>query len=157
MKTAFTVFLLLAGLTAPAWARLGEGADQIANRYGIPLTKEVEKPAPGRIAALVETFQKNGFSITVTLVNGASAAESFKKLNGSSFNSEEQQTLLAANAGDGSWQAPQNVSGRKQWTRDDGSVATLSGGTVLTIISADMLAAVNQAKQLEAAPSLQGF
>jgi hypothetical protein len=157
MKTAFSVFLLLAGLAAPAWARLGEGADQIADRYGIVLTKEIEKPAPGRIAALVETFQKNGFSITVTLINGASAAESFKKLNGSSFSSEEQQTLLAANADSHSWQAPQNVNGRKQWTRDDGSVATLSGGTVLTIISADMLAAESQAKQLESSPSLQGF
>ena len=102
-------------------------------------------------------FQRNGFEIDVTLLDGVSASESFKKVNGDPFTSEEVQTLLGDNSGGRTWQAPQMVKGETHWLRDDGSMASLSNGRVLKLTSIDLISAKTQARQLEAAPSLQGF
>ncbi len=157
MKIAWLASLLLIGVTVSAQARLGEAVPQLVERYGPPVEKADQKPEPGKVAAVVETFQKNGFQIVVTLLDNVSAAESFKKLNGDSFTSDEVQTLLEDNSAGHTWQAPQQVNGKQQWLRDDGSVATLDLTRVLTLVSADLLNMESTAKQLQAAPSLQGF
>jgi hypothetical protein len=157
MKIAMLASLLLLCLTAAAQARLGESISQLVSRYGPPVSTAEQKPGPGKVAAVVDTYQKNGFQIVVTRLGDVSAAESFKKLNGDAFTSDEVQTLLEDNSAGRAWQAPQQVNGKQQWLRDDGSIASLDGGHVLTLVSAELLNMESSAKQLQAAPSLQGF
>ena len=153
MKFVLLASLFLACVTASAQARLGESMPQLVERYGDPLPKDKDKNSPDNMA----TFQRNGFQIDVTLLDGISAVESFKKLNGDPFTVEEVQTLLADNSGGRAWQAPQAVHDEKQWMRDDGSMATLTHQRILKLTSVDMLRAETTNKQLQAAPSLDGF
>lgn len=155
MKAVLLSLLFLALAVVSAQARLGEELAQLANRYGDPLPKPDQKPPPNQIGSQ-EVFQKNGFQIDVTLLDGVSAQESFKKLNGDSFTNAEVDILLAANAQDHAWQAPRKAGGQTRWTRDDGAVAILTGRT-LKITSTSLLNTEAQAKQLDRAPSLEGF
>jgi hypothetical protein len=155
MKVVFLTSLFLAVVMTAAQARVGEALPELVSRYGDPLPKSDEKPPPNMVGSL-EVFQKNGFQIDVTLLDGVSAQESFKKLNGDSFSSEEIETLLADNAQGRAWQAPHKVNGQTQWMCDNGSVAALIGHT-LQITSATLLDTKAQAKQLDHAPSLDGF
>ena len=156
MKPVVFALLLLA-VTVSAQARLGEEMSQLASRYGEPLPKPDAKAAASASGPDVETFQRNGFQIEVTLIQGVSARESFKKLNGDPISDQEVNTLLADNAQGFAWQAPHNADGQTNWVRDDGSVATLVGGHVLRMTAASLLNAEAREKQLERAPSLDGF
>lgn len=151
-----TPFILAVAMVA-AQARIGEDASQLAERYGEPLSKSVQKPGPDKIGLTVETFQKNGFEVDVTLLDGASVEESFQKMNGEPFTSEEIQTLLDDNSEGRAWQAPQSMKGQTEWMRDDGSMATLANGHVLKITSIQLLTTETRAGRMQLAPSLQGF
>jgi hypothetical protein len=102
-------------------------------------------------------FQKGGFQINVTVLNGVSVEEIYKKLNGEAFTDEEERTLLADNSEGGEWAAPQPVNGAKTWAKDDGSMAALADGKVLKITSKDLIAQQTAVKNTEAQPSLEGF
>jgi hypothetical protein len=155
VKIVLLAPLFLVVTMACAQARVGEALPELVSRYGDPLPKSDEKPPPNQVGSM-EVFQRNGFQIDVTLLDGVSAQESFKKLNGDSLSSQEIQTLLADNAQGRAWQAPHKVNGQTQWMSDNGSVAALIGHT-LQITSPTLLDTKAQAKQLDHAPSLDGF
>ena len=153
---AFASLLLVAG-TIGAQARIGEDDAQLASRYGSPLSHAVQKRGPAQIGLVIESFQKNGIQVEASLLGGVSVEETFHKLNGNPFTTEEINDLLADNSGGLGWEAPVRQGGQTKWTRDDGSVATLAGNHVLRITSIRLLEAETRAGEFEIAPSVQGF
>jgi hypothetical protein len=144
-------------LITPAWGRLGETEDELVARYGQPLS-EMDQKAEGNKIPLAElVFQKSGFEINVSLSDGISNAESFRKLNGDTIAFSEVQTLLTSNSQGIGWEAPQTMGDDKQWGRDDGAIATLIGGRILSIKSKALIDKETAAKKLVSTPSLDGF
>jgi hypothetical protein len=156
MRIALLALFFVAGLTTTAWARLGETADQLVARYGQPLKETDQKGEGDKIASADVVFQKGGFRIEVTLVDGISVAEMFNKINGNGLSLGEIGTLLNDNSQGYGWEAPQVIEEQRKWMRDDGAVASLAQG-FLTIKSKELIAKETTAKKLEARPSLDGF
>jgi hypothetical protein len=153
----FTLFLIVT-ITANARARLGENADQLVLRYGQPLKEKDQKGEGDKIPLAEVVFQKGGFEIDVTLTDGISVAESFKKINGDVLTLGEVRTLLSVNSQGYGWEAPQMVQGERCWTRDDSAMAKLNpDGSHFTIKSRELMHKEAVAKRLEARPSLEGF
>lgn len=158
MKIALPALLFVLLCTAPAWARLGETGDQIVARYGQPLSQSDQKAEGKKIALTILVFQKNGFEIQVSLLDGVSDQESFRKLNGDVFALTEARALLALNSQGLGWEQPADGDGVKTWTRDDASTAVLTdGGRTLTITAKDLLDKEDAARKAETTPSLDGF
>jgi hypothetical protein len=158
MRIAFLTIVFIVGVTATAQARLGENADQLVARYGDPLKETDQKSEGTKVASADVNFQKGGFQVTVTMVNGISAAESFKKISGAGMTLGEVRTLLTANAQGHGWEAPVVVSGEKIWLRDDSATAKLSAdGVSFLIKSKELISAQAAAKKAETVPSLDGF
>ncbi|MCE0522490.1 MAG: hypothetical protein LV480_06225 [Methylacidiphilales bacterium] len=157
MRILLLTFVFIVSVTATARARLGETADQLAARYGQPLSEIDQKAEGGKLPLALVTFQKNGFQINATLSDGVSVSESFKKVNGEALTLGEVRTLLTDNSEGSGWEAPLVIDQQKKWTRDDGAEALLTGNRILTITTKDFLVAKATAKKLEQAPSLDGF
>ncbi len=157
MRIAFLTLCLIVSVTATARARLGETADQLVARYGQPLKEDDQKGENGKIPLANVVFQKGGFEINVTLVDGISVSESFKKLNGDPLNLGEIRTLLTASSQGYGWEAPRVIEGEKWWTRDDNATARLARDGSFTIKSRELVHKEAAAKRLERAPSLDGF
>ena len=81
MRTAFLSILFVLAVTATAQARLGETPDQLVARYGQPLSEADQKAEGIKVALAAVVFQKGGFEIDVTVVDGVSVQEVFKKIN----------------------------------------------------------------------------
>jgi hypothetical protein len=158
MRIALLTVLFVIGVTATAQARLGENADQLVARYGDPLKETDQKSEGIKVASADVIFQKGGFQVSVTMVDGLSAAESFKKINGAAMTLGEVQVLLNANAQGHGWEAPVVVKGEKVWVRDDAATAKLSqDGVSLLIKTKELISAQDAAKKAEASPTLDGF
>jgi hypothetical protein len=159
MRIALLTLVFIVSVTAtPARARLGETPDQLVARYGQALSETDQKAEGDKVAESDVIFQKGGFQIEVTVSNGISVAESFKKINGEPLTIAEVRTLLAANSEGHGWEAPQLVQGEKLWSRDDAATARLAGdGTLLSIKSKELIVEQAVAKKLERQPSLDGF
>jgi hypothetical protein len=158
MKPAFLAILFTVSVTATAHARLGESPDQLVARYGQPLSEDDQKAEGAKVAANVVVFQKGGFEIQVTVTDGYSVAESFKKINGDAFTLSEVRYLLSANSQGHGWEAPQKIQGQQVWARDDAAAARLNEeGTLFSITSKELMNAQATAKKLERQPSLEGF
>jgi hypothetical protein len=158
MRIALLTIVFVLGVTATAQARLGENADELVARYGQPLKETDQKSEGIKVAAADVTFQKGGFEVSVTMVDGISAAESFKKINGEVLTIGEVRTLLSANSQGHGWEAPQTVDGQKIWLRDDSATAGLSqDGVSLLIKSKELIGAQAAAAKAEKTPSLDGF
>jgi hypothetical protein len=158
MKLALLIFLFIVGVTATAQARLGETPDQLVARYGQPLSVDDQKAEGEKVALNKAVFQKGGFQIEVTISNGVSSAESFKKLNAEPFTLDEIRYLLGANTQGHGWEAPQTIEGEKIWARDDAAAAKLSqDGTIFLVKSKELMTEQSLAKKLEHNPSLDGF
>ncbi len=91
MRTAFLSLLFIIGITATAQARLGETPDQLVARYGQPLSEADQKAEGIKVAEAVVVFQKGGFEIDVTVADGVSVQEVFKKINGQPVTTTEAQ------------------------------------------------------------------
>jgi hypothetical protein len=158
MRIALLTLFFIVSVTATARARLGETADQLVLRYGQPLVEKDQKAGGDKIPLAEVTFQKGGFEINVTITDGVSVAEIFKKLNGEPLTVEEVRTLLSANSQGHEWEAPRMVQGQKWWTRDDTATAQLDqDGSWLTIRSKELVSKEAVAKKIVRAPSLEGF
>ena len=157
MGRTILALILTLSVTATAQARLGENPDQLVARYGQPLSEKDQKAEGDKISLADVIFQKGGFQIEVTVTDGISVLESFKKLNGQPIVSSEVRILLTANSQGLGWEAPQTGGSIKVWTRDDGATATLADDGSLTIKSKELVTKETQAKKLEAKPSLDGF
>jgi len=156
MRIALLALFFVVGVTTTARARLGETADQLVARYGQPLKETDQKGEGDKIALADVVFQKGGFQIEVSLVDGISVSETFNKVNGDSLSLGEIRTLLNVNSQGYGWEAPQTIEDQKKWMRDDGAVAVLAQG-FLTIKSKELMAKEATAKNLEHQPSLDGF
>ncbi|HEV3271864.1 MAG TPA: hypothetical protein VGZ93_06760 [Candidatus Methylacidiphilales bacterium] len=157
MRIALLTIVFIVGVTATARARLGETADQLVVRYGQPLSETDQKAEGTKVAKAVVVFQKGGFQITVTLVDGASVAEWFKKVNGEPLTTVEVRTLLTDNSQGHEWEAPQTIEDGTLWTRDDAAAARLARDGSLVIKSKELMSEEATAKKLERHPSLDGF
>jgi hypothetical protein len=157
MKIVFLTLLFIVSVTATARARLGETADQLVARYGPPISEVDQKGEGTKIALANVVFQKGGFEIDVTVTDGISVLETFKKLNGNALTIGEVRTLLTANSQGHEWAAPRVVEGEKWWSRDDSATAKLAQDGSLTIRSRELVVKEAVAKKLERAPSLEGF
>lgn len=153
-----TLVFIITVTATPARARLGETPDQLVARYGPTLSETDLKAYGDKVAESDVIFQKGGFQIDVTVTNGISVAESFKKINREPLTIAEIRTLLTANSEGHGWEAPQLVQGAKVWSRDDDATARLTGdGTLLFIKSKELAVEQAVAKKLERQPSLDGF
>jgi hypothetical protein len=157
MRTALLTVVFVVSITATAQARLGETPDQLVARYGQPLNENDQKADGAKIAAANVSFQKGGFEIDVTITDGVSVQEIFKKLNGESITVPEAHILLTANSQGREWGPPQKTSDAEIWTRDDNAVAELSSDGSMIIRSRDLSAEESRAKRLEQHPTLDGF
>jgi hypothetical protein len=157
MRIALLTLFFIVSVTATARARLGETPDQLVARYGQPLKETDQKGEGGKIPLAEVVFQKGGFEIDVTLVDGISVAESFKKINGEALTTSEVRTLLAANSQGHEWAAPRVIKDEKCWARDDSATASLAQDGSFTIKSRELIHKEAVAKKLEARPNLEGF
>jgi len=158
MRIALLTLCFIVSVTATARARLGESADQLVARYGQPLSEKDQKGEGDKIPLVDATFQKGGFEVNVTLSDGISVAESFRKINGGALTIGEVRTLISLNSQGHEWAAPQMVEGEKSWTRDDNTLAQLSpDGSRLSITSRELMHKEQEAKKIEARPTLEGF
>ncbi len=157
MRIALLTFCLVVTVAGTAQARLGESPDQLVQRYGQPLSEKDQKGEGDKIALADVVFEKGGFQINVTVVDGLSVAESFKKLNGQPITTLEVRTLLGANSEGHEWEAPESAKGGKLWTRDDSATAFLADDGSLLIKSRELVTKEVAAKKVEKAPTLEGF
>ncbi len=157
MMRAILASVLILGVTTTAQARLGETPDQLVARYGQPLTEKDQKAQGDKISLADVIFQKGGFQVEVTVTDGISVLESFRKLNNQPINLAEVGILLTANSQGLNWEAPEKSGNLRIWTRDDGATATLRPDGSLTIKSKELATEEAAAKRLEAKPSLDGF
>ena len=158
MKFALLTLGFIVGVTATAQARLGENADQLVARYGQPLKESDQKNEGVKVASADVVFQKGGFFVNVTLVDGISVSENFWKLSGEPLSLADVRTLLAANAQGHGWEAPVVVHSEKVWLRDDSATARLdAAGTTLLIKSKELITAQAEAKKVAQKPTLEGF
>jgi hypothetical protein len=157
MKNVFLTLLITVSVTATALARIGENPDQLVARYGPPISEVDQKREGAKLPLSYVVFQKGGFEIYVTISDGASVSESFKKLNGNSLTFSEVGVLLVANSQGREWSAPRTVQGVKIWTRDDNATAKQAPDGSVTIQSRELVAKQSEAKKLERAPTLDGF
>lgn len=157
MRIALFTLVFAASAVTTVYARLGETPDQLVARYGQPLNEVDQKAEGAKISLARVTFQKNGFQVDVTITNGLSVQEIFKKLNGQPITVEEARILLNANAQGLNWSAPQKTTDAFVWTRDDYAVAQLSNDGSMIIRSHELAAQESSAKHFEKYPSLDGF
>jgi hypothetical protein len=157
MKIVLLTLLLIAGETVTAWARLGETPDQLVARYGPPISEEDQKGEGDKVALARVVFNKGGFAIEVTVADGISVEESFKKINGDTFSIGEVRTLLGNNSQGHGWEAPMTIQGEKLWMRDDDATAKLAQDGTFIVKSSDLSEKEAMAKKLEHHPSLDGF
>ena len=157
MRIVLLASALIVTVSATAQARLGETPDQLVARYGQPLNEVDQKPDGAKIPLARVSFQKGGFEITVTITNGLSVQEIFKKLNGEPITVPEARILLNANAQGLEWNAPRQTSDALIWTRDDNAVAQLSSDGSMIIRSRELAVQEAVAKHLEQRPTLEGF
>ena len=157
MRIALLTFCLVVTVAGTAHARLGETPDQLVQRYGQPLTEKDQKGEGDKIPLADVVFQKGGFQVSVTVVDGLSVAESFKKINGQAITTLEVRTLLGANSQGREWEAPVVAKGGKLWTRDDNATALLGEDGTLLIKSRELVSKEVAAKRVEKTPTLDGF
>ena len=158
MRTAFLSLLFVLAVTATAQARLGETPDQLVARYGQPLSEADQKAEGIKVALAAVVFQKNGIEIDVTVTDGVSVQELFKKINGQPMTLAEVRTLLNANSQGLEWEAPQQTQdGGKLWKRDDNATAFAGSDGALTIKSRTLAVTEAVAKKVEKSPNLDGF
>jgi hypothetical protein len=117
--------LLLALIFAiPVWARLGETEDQLVSRYGKETGMRSAGQAPFTVTILL--FQKSGFDIEVTLLNGVSVQEWIKKSSGDKITNDEAGTLLRINNQGHFWSPLPSSVQWEQWSRQ-GAISPLAG------------------------------
>jgi len=159
IRLLILAILLSLSMASSAWARLGETESAVIARYGKPLLKV------HRTCGDEESFSANGFSITVTLINGISVGELYRIAPGQKFTDELTTELLGANCQGYSWEElpkteiPKNIYSpiRQMWRRPNFSTAVLTATSFefksIYLIDAQEAAA----NQKTAAPSTQGF
>jgi hypothetical protein len=157
MRIALLSVVFVIAITATAQARLGETPDELVARYGQPLKEDDQKAEGAKIPLANVSFQKGGYEIDVTITDGVSVQEIFKKINGQPLTVPEAHILLAANSQGREWGPQQKTQDAFIWTRDDNAVAQLSSDGSMIIRARQLNVEESIAKHLEQHPSLEGF
>ena len=97
MKTLLTLIIAL-GLSASAFARIGETEAQLSKRYGKPLGSA---PASGFVGRV---YRYRGFEVVVFFDKGVSCVEEYHKHPLGPLLNADIAALLNANSGGGKWQ-----------------------------------------------------
>ena len=108
------VLFLLAITTISTQARIGETLAQCEARYGPSVEKRKVKLKDSDPDSYV--FSKNGITIEAEFHGGTVWKISYAKAG---MDATELNTLLAVNAGEGSWSAPLNVTGQEMRVNND--------------------------------------
>ncbi len=152
MKALLVTLLILCSITTSAIARLGETEEQLTVRFGqgsVPVSSQGGW-------CQQQTFQKHGFTIMVTLVNGLSGVEEYH-LNRGDVTTEQAHALLAIHSQGHKWvDFPQDIGTVKAWKRDDGGATALWDSTYFRVWSKQYDDAQTAFKKVQE-PSLEGF
>ncbi len=154
-------FLLLDAFGSIAFARIGEPVAQLTIRYGTGTNAGKD----------VLMFHKQNWTITVWLIDGLSAQESFQKSGG--VTDDDVRTLLSLNADGQAWKEkpvdrtivsylmPTLQAQIKAWVRNDGAYAYIAGGARNLVIESkqkvDADEAHDDATKKAQQSSLRGF
>ena len=115
VRILFSIALLV--FCMPVHARLGEGGGKLAERYGSPISTE---SIPG---GFVCEHRKNGFQITIVLINNTCTVMTFSK-PGERWSVDEIDTLLDLNGLKDRQLTPTSERGLTLWMTPD---KTLTG------------------------------
>lgn len=96
MKTILFLLILVLGVSASAFARIGETTEQVDRRYGAPLETTKDKGESRR-------YSFRGFTVLVNFERGISQCEVYQKKDISRMTEAEIKGLLGANAGGSAW------------------------------------------------------
>jgi hypothetical protein len=96
MKTKLFLPILALGVSASAFARIGETTGQVDKRYGAPL-ETIKNDGESR------RYSFGGFTVVVNFERGISQCEVYQKQNTSRMTEAEIRGLLEANAGVSPW------------------------------------------------------
>jgi hypothetical protein len=96
MKTRLLLVILALGVSASAFARIGETAEQVDKRYGAPLETTKNNGESRR-------YSFRGFTVVVYFERGISQCEVYQKKDNSRMTEAEIRGLLGANAGGSPW------------------------------------------------------
>lgn len=128
-ETAAACLLLPDILHLGLWPA-GETRSEILARFGSPDFESHEPPFEG--------FSKNGFSISVTFINGRSAEETYSKEGAPRpLSSGDVEALLKANSSGRQWskQPRQKDPSVTLWTRTDGATAEEVGSVLTSLLT----------------------
>ena len=115
MKRSVIILAVTIALFArPAFARIGETAEECEARYG---------NKTGQIGTHAFTFSKDHITITVLFENDRSVREMFTPEFGEGISEQQVVDLLSANSGGSSWKVQkENVTqGWRKYERADGA------------------------------------
>src|SRR5450755_2885940 len=96
MKTKLSLLILALGVSASAFARIGETTNQVDKRYGAPLETTKNGGESRR-------YSFGGFTVLVSFERGISQCEVYQKKDTSRMMEGEIRGLLGANAGGSAW------------------------------------------------------
>lgn len=96
MKTKLSLLILALGVSASAFARIGETTNQVDKRYGAPLETTKNSGESRR-------YSFGGFTVLVSFERGISQCEIYQKKDTSRMMEGEIKGLLGANAGGSAW------------------------------------------------------
>lgn len=97
MKTRLFLVILALGVSASAFARIGETAEQVDKRYGAPLETTKNNGESRR-------YSFRGFTVVVNFERGISQCEVYQRKDNSRMTETEIRGLLEANASVSPWQ-----------------------------------------------------
>lgn len=154
MRILVLTLLLAIGFATTASARLGETESAVLSRYGQPHFK-TKRPWGED-----QGFTMNGFTITVTFLNGISNGELFS-IPGRVISDEQVKGLLEANSEGFLWdevaKADLEPPAKRMWKKPNGSTAVLTM-SAMEFKSANLLKAQTEAANAKPeAPSTKGF
>src|ERR1700677_3484798 len=109
------------------------------------------------VVATQEYFLKNGFRITVSLINNRSVGELYENVVGNPLSEPDIQALLSINSAHHPWGMEVSWGGRRSWKRDDGALSTLLSSDSLEIKSKELIDAEADAYKKAHTSSVSGF
>lgn len=144
-----TVVLLILLLPVVSFARLGETERQLADRFGEPTSRQIQKIiAQGKIIDLCPMlrFKQDDWSITCYLIDGRSSQENYSKQG--EWTDEQIELVLTTNAQGAIWTPMKSGSPklRREWKRADGATAIWQMGAGFTLIHPAYIRAKEQAE-----------
>ena len=133
-------------ITTTAFGRLGETVEEVAIRYGAPITTTQEPESK----MFYSTYKANGFKITVGFMDRKSQYEQFQQAKLSSeWSDQEKNAILAANSFNREWKRIEEISLDTKWTLDNAAFAIFKMGipSTMTVVTTQAIAFFNKGEE----------